>query len=77
MVPTSINQNIQPHLAHETPVKVLHVTTYLETTYGKGQFTHYSSYFVKGVAFTVHCPTNKQVDNSAVVYADESDNLHL
>ncbi|CAF3015504.1 unnamed protein product [Rotaria socialis] len=43
----------------------------------RGIFTHYSSYIAKDVAFKIHCPTNKQVDNSTVVYADESNNLHL
>ncbi|CAF1681668.1 unnamed protein product [Rotaria sp. Silwood1] len=76
-VPTFISPNIEIHLAHPTTVKFLHVATYLETTYGKEQFTHYSLCFVKGVTFKVHCPTNKQVDDSALVYVDESDNIHL
>ncbi|CAF1459034.1 unnamed protein product [Rotaria sp. Silwood1] len=76
-VPTCISPNIEIHLAHPTTVKFLHVATYLETTYGKKQFTHYSLCFVKGVTFKVHCPTNKQVDDSALVYVDESDNIHL
>lgn len=76
-LPASINSNVQFHLARETPVKFLHVTEYLETTYGNGHFTYYSQCFVKGVPFQVHSPINKQVDDSALVYVDDSKNLHL
>ncbi|CAF2862287.1 unnamed protein product [Rotaria sp. Silwood2] len=76
-VPTSINSNIHIHLTRATPVKCLHLAMYLDNTYGKGQFIHYSSCVVQGVPFKVHCPTNKQVDDCAVVYVDESKDLRL
>ncbi|CAF1535925.1 unnamed protein product [Adineta ricciae] len=54
-----------------------HVTEYLGKLYAKDHYTHYSTRFYRNVAFTIHRSNNKQVDNSAVMYFDHSNNLQL
>ncbi len=76
-VPTCIRPDIDIRLARTTPVKFLHVTTYLENMYGKNQYTHHTLCFYQEVPFKVHHSTNNQVDDSALVYSDESNRAHL
>ncbi|CAF4035069.1 unnamed protein product [Rotaria sordida] len=62
-------------------VSVVHSLAHVHQTLRKfGPLHNYSTFNFEstiGVAFKVHCPTNKQVDDSALVYVDESDNIHL
>ncbi|CAF2896565.1 unnamed protein product [Rotaria sp. Silwood2] len=76
-VPTCIRPDVDIRLSQTTCVKFLHVTTYLENTYGKNQYTHHTLCFYKEVPFKVHHSSNNQVDDSALIYSDESNNLHL
>lgn len=76
-VPKSINPNSHIHLTRTIPVKCSDLAIYLESTYGKGQYFHYSSCVVQSVLFKVHSPKNKQVDDCAVLYVNECQNLRL
>lgn len=76
-VPTANSSNTRIHLTRETCIQYPHVVTYLENTYGKEQFTYYSLCSVKGVQFKVHLVKSTQVDDSAVVYTDGFDDLHI
>ena len=76
-VPRCIKPDMDIHLAHRTPVNFLHVATYLENMYGKDQLVHHSLCFYQGVPFKIHQSTNKQVDNSAVLYSDKWNNLRI
>ena len=53
------------------------VTKYLENIYARDQYTQHSTCFYRNVAFTVHHSTHTQVDNSAVIYFDHFNNLHI
>ncbi len=64
-------------LARTTPPAFPHVTKYLEDMYGKDQYSHHSLCFYRNVPFIIHHSTDKQVDNSAVIYSDHLNNLHI
>ncbi|CAF4541389.1 unnamed protein product, partial [Rotaria socialis] len=76
-VPKSIEQNIVIHLARATPIAFSHVAIYIDKIYGKGQYTYYSLCFCEDVPFKVHRPSNSQVDDSALIYVDDSNNIRL
>jgi hypothetical protein len=76
-MPTSIKIDTDICLARATPPAFPHVTKYLENTYAKDQYMHHSLCFYRNVPFTIHHSTHKQVDNSAVIYSDHLNNLHI
>jgi hypothetical protein len=76
-MPTSIKKDTDLCLARATPPAFPHVTKYLENMYGKDQYSHHSLCFYRNVPFAIHHSTHKQVDNSAVIYYDHLNNLHI
>ncbi|CAM4840057.1 unnamed protein product [Rotaria magnacalcarata] len=76
-VPKSIEQNIVIHLARTTPIAFSHVAIYIDKIYGKGQYTYHSLCFCEDVPLKVHRPSNSQVDDSALIYVDDSNNIRL
>jgi hypothetical protein len=76
-VPTYENQNVGLRLGLETAVVFSHVLLYLNATYGVGQYTHHSLCFHQEVPFRIHRSTINQVDDSALIYSDQSNILHL
>jgi len=76
-MPTSSKIDTNICVARPKPPAFPRVTKYLENMYGKDQYTHYSLCFYRNVPFTIHHSTHKQVDNSAVIYSDHLNNLHI
>ena len=76
-IPKLIIPDTDIRLARGASTKHSHVSTYLELTYGKDQYTYYSMCFFKDVPFKARSTSNSQVDDSAVIYSDEFDNFHL
>ncbi len=76
-VPTYENQKAYIHLGRATPVIFSHVLSYLDATYGEGQYTHHSLCFHQEIPFRVHRSGTNQVDDSALIYSDQSNILHL
>jgi hypothetical protein len=76
-IPSSIKIDTDIVLARATLPTFPHVTKYLENMYGKDQYKHHSLCFYRNVPFTTHHSTHKQVDNSAVIYSDHLNNLHI
>ena len=75
-MPTSIKIDTDFCLARPTPA-FPHVAKYIETMYGNAQYSHHSLCFYRNVPFTIHRSTHKQVDNSAAIYSDHLNNLHI
>jgi hypothetical protein len=75
-MPPSIKTDTDICVARATPAYP-HVTKYLENIYGKDQYSHHSLCFYRNVPFTIQHSTHKQVDNSAVIYSDHLNNLHI
>lgn len=76
-MPTPLTLHNLVYLTRSTVCGFAHATEYLENLYAKDQYTYHSACFYRNVAFTVHHSTRKQVDNSAVIYSDHFNNLHL
>jgi hypothetical protein len=76
-IPTSIRPNTDIYLARTTSVMFSHVTAYLDTTYAREQYTYHPFCFYRQVPFRVHNSTKNQVDDSALIYSDKLNNLHV
>ncbi|CAF1663715.1 unnamed protein product [Adineta ricciae] len=76
-LPTCLTLHNVTSLTRSTVSPSSHVTEYLGKLCAKDHYTHYSTCFYRNVAFTIHRSNNKQVDNSAVMYSDHSNNLQL
>ncbi len=76
-IPTCIKPDIDIRLGRATPVQFFYVTKFLDNKYGKNQYTHHTICFYQEVPFKVHRYIDNQVDDLAVIYSDESGNLHL
>ncbi|CAM4985947.1 unnamed protein product [Rotaria socialis] len=76
-IPTSLMSHNVVCLSRSTVSAFPHVTEYLENIYTKDQYTHHSTCFYQNVAFAVHHSKHTQVDNSAVIYFDHFNNLHI
>ncbi len=76
-LPTCIRPNIDIRLSKTAPIKFPHIITYLEIMYGKNQYTHHVLCFYREVPFRVHHSVDNQVDDSALIYSDESNNFHI
>ena len=76
-VPTLENKNDKCRLGNATSALFPHALSYLKATYGEGEYVHHSLYFHHGIPFTVHRSCASQIDDSAVMYTDDSNTLYI
>jgi hypothetical protein len=54
-----------------------HVLSYLNTIYGKRQYTDHLLCFYQDIPFRIHSSDTNQVDDLAIIYSDQFNTLHL
>ena len=74
--PRSIIPDTNIHLVRAPHVEIAHVSTYLQRTYCKEQYTHYTICLFKETPFKVRSMNNSRVEDSIVIYSDGFNNFH-